>query len=67
MVKNEVPSFISSETILPRRRATTPYTFPRTSAGDYDQFVLGMLSGEENEEKRRTHSKSGCHRYTLRA
>src|SRR6266702_5333058 len=31
-VKNEVPSFISSATIFPRRFATTPYTFPRTSA-----------------------------------
>lgn len=34
MVKNDVPSFISSETIRPRRRATTPYTLPRTSAGE---------------------------------
>jgi hypothetical protein len=31
-VKNEVPSFISSATILPFRFATTPYTLPSTSA-----------------------------------
>jgi hypothetical protein len=30
--KNDVPSFISSDTILPRRRATTAYTLPNTSA-----------------------------------
>lgn len=32
MVKNEVPSFISSETMRPLLRATTAYTLPRTSA-----------------------------------
>lgn len=31
-MKKDVPSFISSDTIFPRRRATTPYTLPRTSA-----------------------------------
>jgi hypothetical protein len=31
IVKNEVPSFISSETILPLLLATTPYTLPSTS------------------------------------
>ena len=31
-VKNSVPSFISSETMRPRRLATTPYTLPKTSA-----------------------------------
>jgi hypothetical protein len=32
IVKKDVPSFISSETIRPLRLATTPYTLPNTSA-----------------------------------
>jgi len=39
-LKKAVPSFISSATILPRRFATTPYTFPNTSAGSPLQYIL---------------------------
>ena len=57
-VKKEVPSFISSDTILPLRFATTPYTFPRTSAANM-RFVK-PLNCVRSIGAGGTHSQLGC-------
>lgn len=50
MVKNDVPSFISSETILPLRLATTPYTFPRTSVEAWisQVYIASLIRGDQS-------------------
>jgi hypothetical protein len=45
-VKYVVPSFISSATIRPFRRATTPYTLPRTSA--MERFRASLVEREKD-------------------
>lgn len=48
-MKNAVPSFISSETILPLRFETTPYTLPRTSPAQKIASEMRKPGGEERE------------------
>jgi hypothetical protein len=70
MVKNAVPSFISSLTILPLLLATTAYTFPSTSAMTHRRQHADALIRKTTRWRasiRNTHSTPGCHRCTWRA
>jgi hypothetical protein len=55
-VKNEVPSFISSDTMRPLRFATTPYIFPRTSAGGKRGGAVSDRTGHGQNTQNSTRS-----------